>query len=100
MSASFMSNDRKSSLSLHKTSTTLLSGSDVEVRDRKTKMQLGAHKSFSQRDTLQLIMFSQLVCVANVIQPEDDQKLANNKFRENMLIQTPTGVFPEKRVHL
>lgn len=34
-----------------------------------------------------------------VIQPDDDQKLADNKFRENTIIQTPTSedCFPEKK---
>lgn len=63
-------------------------------------MQLDAHKSFSQQDMLQWIMSSRLVWAAYVIQIDDDQKLAYNRFnRDNMLIQTPSGwrLFPEKR---
>lgn len=38
--------------------------------------------------------FNHDLCVASIIQPDDDQKLANNKFRENTLIQTPTEEDP------
>lgn len=48
------------------------------------------YKSFSHWDTLQSIMFSQLVCVATVTQPEDDQKLKHDKFRESAYIPTAT----------
>lgn len=93
------------SLTLHKTTAILLSESAAEARAPKQKMLFDTHKSFSQKDTLQLIMFSRLVCATNVIHPDKDQKLAqvsntkeefpqHNKFRENMLIQTPTGGDP------
>lgn len=98
MSASIMSDGRKSSPSLHKATTTLPSESDAEVGDRKQKCCLTL-VNLSAGGTRCSKSCSHDLCVELKLLSQTTIRSSLTTNSENTLIQTPTGwrLFPVRR---